>query len=94
MSAELDRVDRASPPPMYRVTRPKTVARERTEVLERRLAYLRERIAERHRGDSHFDRAEMFALAWVIDLARVEVARLAEVLQEDLRRAGEGGDCR
>jgi hypothetical protein len=76
---------------MYRVTRPKTVARERTEVLERRLAFLRGRVRERRRG-IHHDRAEAAALSWVIPFARAEVERLAGLAAQDHRRAEEGDE--
>jgi hypothetical protein len=93
VSAELDRAVQGVPPvPPYRCTAAKTRARERTEVLERRLAHLRARIREHRCGSGHYDRAEAAALAWAIGLARAEVKRLAEALSAELdSRRAEGG---
>lgn len=75
-----------------RITHPLTVARERVAVLESRRDYLSAKIRERGRG-IHRQRHERAALCWVLDLARVEVERLADEVTRELRRL-DGGDER
>jgi len=55
--------------------------RHHVEALERRAAHLRRRIAERPGSPMHWDRAEVAALVWAIDIIR---AADAEGILDDL----------
>jgi hypothetical protein len=86
--SEVDRVEQVSPaPPVERCTEPLSIATERARVLQRRHDFLRDRIRA-SRLPRHRDRAEMYALAWVLDLAQTEVDRLRAEVDEELRRRG------